>query len=1002
MKKPRVLLLAAVFIITCLSPAGVYADGGAQALTTSSLPEPLRNGLMLDVDFSGGEIIDHAEGRTFGNNTHNSNIIFDNVLDKHVGVINGDEENVWTTAWSAADWLAINESVTMEALFRVDDHTDPWVGILCSGGTGLNLNYAGTIRTWLYMSADINGSWKASYVQIEYGIWYHAVATYNGIEQNLYLNGVLVHTDSRGGNFAGSITTTVPSIAIGGNAIISETDRPLDGAVATARVWNRVLGAADIAELYQVSGIAPDPLKDGLMLDVDFSGGAITDLAMKRTFDNNTHNSNITHNRSVGKYVGEINKEAENAWRTPWPLSDWTAIAQSVTMETLFRVDNPGSEWMGVFGNGYGDGVIFCVYPGSATHSKATFSASIEGQSWNEPEYMIEHGVWYHAVGTYDGHTMKFYINGTLVDSIEVVETTAAKRSITAPAIASRFLVIGGCNSGTGGIRQNFDGSVGLARVWNRVLSDAEIKELADEIEIKGVDRRYDRTDHGDGTKTVEIEITNRYDEPIDFSARLGILGDAGIICGTPLEEVLTIESGETESVSWIVEANNGSARLIISSTVDGDDAREEPMGRVTTRGAGWVSGDIHVHSTHSDGTGTMAESFASANRAGMDFINIADHDTFEGWDCDDDSAVAAAAANGMIAIRGNETAIRTTSFSDVRAHLIFMNVGGTTNRYDEIGRSVYEAIALMRADSGDRGLVFAAHPYDTTTYSWSGRDTADPFIGLEGSENKDPIWDADIDGIEVWNGWYAANFAPNKRARETWDKLNTQGRRLFGVATTDAHSADGWGAVYTTAYVNEYTADGVVDAYKRGNMYGSNGPVIDFKVGNAMMGDDYSVPHGGIYVNVKLSGYYINELERVLLIRNGVVVETINLDGAKSFDETVPVFVVPGDFVRMEVEGRELGGKSLTIGDYGNHAFFTQAPFAFSNPIFFTLRTGYVLGREAVTVADASLVFRGLLGLADLTTNQRQAAALGDDGEPNIGHVLRIFRYALGLSDII
>jgi hypothetical protein len=62
----------------------------------------------------------------------------------------------------------------------------------------------------------------------------------------------------------------------------------------------------------------------------------------------------------------------------------------------------------------------------------------------------------------------------------------------------------------------------------------------------------------------------------------------------------------------------------------------------------------------------------------------------------------------------------------------------------------------------------------------------------------------------------------------------------------------------------------------------------------------------------------------------------------------------------------------------------------------------GYVLDRDTITVADASLAFRGVLGLVELTPIQRQAAALDGSGVPTIGHVLRIFRFALGLSETL
>jgi hypothetical protein len=59
----------------------------------------------------------------------------------------------------------------------------------------------------------------------------------------------------------------------------------------------------------------------------------------------------------------------------------------------------------------------------------------------------------------------------------------------------------------------------------------------------------------------------------------------------------------------------------------------------------------------------------------------------------------------------------------------------------------------------------------------------------------------------------------------------------------------------------------------------------------------------------------------------------------------------------------------------------------------------GHVLGRQSPSVADASLAFRAILGLASLTTAQDRAARFDNSDELTIGHVLRIFRYALGLT---
>jgi len=424
--------------------------------------------------------------------------------------------------------------------------------------------------------------------------------------------------------------------------------------------------------------------------------------------------------------------------------------------------------------------------------------------------------------------------------------------------------------------------------------------------------RTYERIENADGSVTVTATFHNWANTEGSVTTRIGILGDGTLIDGQ--DEVTLIVAPEGyATAAWTVEANNGSARLIVSSSSNGRAWVDDRVGRVNNpNGTGWVAGDIHVHSRFSDGSGWMDENFTAAARNGMDFINIADHNNSAGWS----TAQTAAAEHNMIPIQGNE-------MGSFRGHAIFMGVDRNLNYETAAGGSTRDAIALMKEHTNGQGLAFAAHPYDGTGHP-------NPW-GVYG------YWDSDIDGIEVWNGWYAGNHWANVRARQTWDNLNNQGRRLTGVATTDAHFAEHWGLVYTVAYVQEQTAEGILDAFRQGNMFGTNGPVISLYANEYMMGDDTrEIMPEGEYFTVNLSGYYINDLARVLLIKNGEIIEEFDLGGAREFDEEVEIFVYPGDFIRMEVEGVETLLRTHTAGSHAQFAYAISAPFAFSNPIFF------------------------------------------------------------------
>ena len=420
---------------------------------------------------------------------------------------------------------------------------------------------------------------------------------------------------------------------------------------------------------------------------------------------------------------------------------------------------------------------------------------------------------------------------------------------------------------------------------------------------VNRLESTYDIAQNEDGSVTITATLENEHDVRIvNINAEIIIIGDGELISKQGGEDFESISAGETKTVSWNVKANSGSVRLYVSTYIDGQVTIDR-VGRVISARNGWISGDMHTHSIHSDGTGTIFENFAEANRQGMDFIAITDHNNSRGWA----NALAAGARYNIIPIRGNE-------YTRYRTHALFINANRERNYR---GLPPVEAVHAFRKDSSN-GLVYVAHPFEYNEDSWQRANA----------------WGADIDGLEVWLGWYSANHISQIRSRRRWDELNNEGRRLFGIAATDAHSSQGVGTVFTTVYAGQMNLQGIIDAQRAGHMYGSNGPVIDFRVGSNMMGDVVDVSEAGRTVTVDLSGEYIEDFDRVLLIKNGVVIDTRVINDT-SFNYSVDVFVQPGDFLRMEAFGVERNGRTHTYNGRGP-AFFVSAPFAFSNPIFF------------------------------------------------------------------
>lgn len=79
-------------------------------------------------------------------------------------------------------------------------------------------------------------------------------------------------------------------------------------------------------------------------------------------------------------------------------------------------------------------------------------------------------GQWVHLAGTYDGSTVKLFMNG--------VENFSSAHGGTLPSETNPINIGGSSNDGTGNINEDFNGKVDNVRIYNRAISASEIESV--------------------------------------------------------------------------------------------------------------------------------------------------------------------------------------------------------------------------------------------------------------------------------------------------------------------------------------------------------------------------------------------------------------------------------------------------------------------------------------------------------------------------------------------
>lgn len=223
-----------------------------------------------------------------------------------------------------------------------------------------------------------------------------------------------------------------------------------------------------------------------------------------------------------------------------------------------------------------------------------------------------------------------------------------------------------------------------------------------------------------------------------------------------------------------------------------------------------FLKGNLHCHTTLSDGTGTPASVIRHYANAGFDFLAITDHRRY--------NAVNYAPVTGLLILPGMEADRYLDGKGMPVTHIVAIgpNEGngytdGQMVEYEKGGKT--EDCQDMIDDIHAAGnLAILAHPM------WSG-NTVEGIKALQGFEL-----------MEVWNTGSAMAWGVDSNTYH-WDVLLSEGRKVYAVASDDSHflQENGFGFVRVKA---EKNVPSILHALKNGEFYASCGPEIyDFYI---------------------------------------------------------------------------------------------------------------------------------------------------------------------------
>ncbi len=355
----------------------------------------------------------------------------------------------------------------------------------------------------------------------------------------------------------------------------------------------------------------------------------------------------------------------------------------------------------------------------------------------------------------------------------------------------------------------------------------------------------------------------------------------------------------------------------------------------------GWVSTDFHNHSTPSGdnycGTNDRIINLAAEH---IEFAPTTEHNRLYDWTPHIEKLGLADAVKTIVGIELTGSGAHFNAFplkvvpwvqdggapvwqKDPRINAIVLRdfQGGGADRYVQIN---HPNVGAFFRDRNEDGIPDGG------------------YVDLESLIDAAEVWSTEILNPRPW--------LESGRANRTfaWLQLLNQGRNMFCVAVSDAHSVFGNGVGSWRTYIPSHTdAPGKIDPAeiirnaKAGRMIVTNGPFLEVELEDGTTVGGHTIASGSIGVRIKVQCTNWIDVDRVQILVNGRQIPSLNFtranhadkfsDGAVKFEQLVEVPLTTDAHIIVAAVGE---GSTLETG-YGESWQSEMHPVAFTNPIF-------------------------------------------------------------------